>query len=69
MFEYLQIDMKLCYILIVYYSSRAISNMRIAALGNSSRNIGMIPLVFGLQPAAANDMRVLFQSFDTDNSG
>lgn len=51
-----------------YESSRAISNMKLVAW-NSARNIGMIPLVFGLQPTAANEMRQLFQSFDADNSG
>eukprot|EP00595_Chromulina_sp_UTEXLB2642_P002040 CAMPEP_0196764076 /NCGR_PEP_ID=MMETSP1095-20130614/5325_1 /TAXON_ID=96789 ORGANISM="Chromulina nebulosa, Strain UTEXLB2642" /NCGR_SAMPLE_ID=MMETSP1095 /ASSEMBLY_ACC=CAM_ASM_000446 /LENGTH=939 /DNA_ID=CAMNT_0042118683 /DNA_START=185 /DNA_END=3004 /DNA_ORIENTATION=- len=51
-----------------YSSTRAISNMKIIAW-NSARNIGMIPLVFGLQPQAANSMRELFQTFDTDSSG
>lgn len=52
----------------MHFVARAIDNMKLVAW-NSARQIGNVALVFGLQPKVVADLRALFQSFDTDNSG
>lgn len=52
-----------------YKSAQAINNLKKAKDSTALQQSGMVALVFGLQPSAANDMRTVFQTFDSDGSG
>ena len=47
----------------------AVANMKRSYEFSELQRAGMLAMVFGLQPKAANDMAAVFQSIDTDASG